>query len=84
MEVSNTTADFDNGTERVHSSEGIQIGNVGCAAGIVGTWTGAHHEDGKTLLNQYRRPKKLSHFHCVALQETQQVNDHQHTEAFNY
>ncbi|TDL28888.1 hypothetical protein BD410DRAFT_781447 [Rickenella mellea] len=29
------------------SSEGIQIGCVGSAAGIVGTWTGAQHEDGE-------------------------------------
>ncbi|EJD04234.1 uncharacterized protein FOMMEDRAFT_106791 [Fomitiporia mediterranea MF3/22] len=28
------------------SSEGIQIGDVCSAAGVVGTWTGAHHEGG--------------------------------------
>ncbi|KLO20022.1 hypothetical protein SCHPADRAFT_817284 [Schizopora paradoxa] len=28
------------------SSEGVQIGAVGSAAGVVGTWTGAHHEEG--------------------------------------
>ncbi|KAH8120484.1 hypothetical protein DFH11DRAFT_66104 [Phellopilus nigrolimitatus] len=28
------------------SSEGVQIGNVCSAAGVVGTWTGANHEDG--------------------------------------
>ncbi|KAL5518707.1 hypothetical protein ACEPAH_390 [Sanghuangporus vaninii] len=28
------------------SSEGIQIGGVCSAAGVVGTWTGAHHEEG--------------------------------------
>jgi len=27
-------------------SEGIQVGNVGCAQGVVGTWTGADHEHG--------------------------------------
>lgn len=30
----------------VFSSEGIQIGGVCSAAGVVGTWTGAHHEEG--------------------------------------
>lgn len=29
-----------------YSSEGVQIGNVASAAGIVGTWTGAQHDDG--------------------------------------
>ncbi|KAF7986246.1 hypothetical protein HWV62_38715 [Athelia sp. TMB] len=28
------------------SSEGIQLGNVGCAAGVVGSWTGAMHDHG--------------------------------------
>ncbi|EGO02797.1 hypothetical protein SERLA73DRAFT_176179 [Serpula lacrymans var. lacrymans S7.3] len=28
------------------SSEGVQIGSVASAAGVVGTWTGAHHEHG--------------------------------------
>ncbi|EJD04233.1 uncharacterized protein FOMMEDRAFT_19497 [Fomitiporia mediterranea MF3/22] len=28
------------------SSEGIQIGDVCSAAGVVGSWTGAHHEEG--------------------------------------
>jgi len=28
------------------SSEGIQVGNVGSAAGIIGSWTGATHDHG--------------------------------------
>jgi len=29
-----------------YSSEGIQVGNVGSAAGIIGSWTGATHDHG--------------------------------------
>jgi len=28
------------------SSEGIQLGAVGSAMGVIGTWTGAHHDEG--------------------------------------
>ena len=28
------------------SSEGIQIGQIGSAAGIIGSWTGSIHEEG--------------------------------------
>ncbi|KAI5123736.1 hypothetical protein M0805_000329 [Coniferiporia weirii] len=35
------------------SSEGIQIGNVCSAAGVVGTWTGAHHEEGWSSLHLF-------------------------------
>jgi len=31
------------------SSEGIQVGNVGSAAGIIGSWTGASHDHGSFL-----------------------------------
>ena len=34
----------------VNSSEGIQIGGVSSAAGVVGIWTGAHHEEGQCSL----------------------------------
>ncbi len=30
----------------IYSAEGVQIGNVASAAGVVGAWTGAHHDDG--------------------------------------
>jgi len=30
--------------------EGLQIGNVGNAAGITGSWTGARHNQGWSLL----------------------------------
>jgi hypothetical protein len=30
----------------LYSSEGIQVGNVGSAAGIIGAWTGATHDSG--------------------------------------
>jgi hypothetical protein len=30
----------------LYSSKGIQIGNVGSAAGIIGSWTGATHDHG--------------------------------------
>ena len=30
----------------VYSSEGIQVGNVGSAAGVIGAWTGAWHAEG--------------------------------------
>ncbi|OCB86186.1 hypothetical protein A7U60_g6775 [Sanghuangporus baumii] len=33
------------------SSEGIQIGGVCSAAGVVGTWTGAHHEEGSSSID---------------------------------
>ena len=32
------------------SSEGIQIGNVCSAAGVVGSWAGATHEDGTSII----------------------------------
>ncbi|KZP32391.1 hypothetical protein FIBSPDRAFT_848798 [Athelia psychrophila] len=28
------------------SSEGLQLGNAGSAAGVVGSWTGAQHDHG--------------------------------------
>ena len=33
-----------------YSSEGIQIGNVCSAAGVVGSWTGATHDDGTSII----------------------------------
>jgi len=30
----------------LYSSEGIQLGNIGSAAGIIGAWTGATHDHG--------------------------------------
>jgi hypothetical protein len=32
------------------SSEGVQVGNVASATGIVGTWTGASHDRGSCSL----------------------------------
>jgi hypothetical protein len=61
----------------VSSSEGIQIGNVGSAAGIVGAWTGATHDEGlfhsrpwvvespHTSLTIYRRTHRWAH--CLLL-----------------
>ncbi len=31
----------------IFSSEGIQVGNVGCAAGVVGVWTTVLHDRGQ-------------------------------------
>ena len=31
------------------SSEGIQIGGIGSAMGVVGSWTGANHEHGEII-----------------------------------
>lgn len=35
----------------VYSSEGVQIGGIASATGVVGIWTGAYHEYGRSSSN---------------------------------
>lgn len=37
----------------LNSSEGVQIGGICSAAGIVGTWTGVSHEDGESYCDPF-------------------------------
>jgi hypothetical protein len=34
----------------IFSSEGVQIGGIASAFGVIGTWTGIRHDRGKYLL----------------------------------
>lgn len=43
------------------SSEGVQIGGVCSAAGVVGAWSGAHHKQGWALIVLFSRPRPFRH-----------------------
>ncbi|KAH9075768.1 hypothetical protein EDB83DRAFT_2218397, partial [Lactarius deliciosus] len=45
------------------SSEGVQIGGVCSAAGVVGAWSSAHHEQGRFLLSSPSSPS-WTYLHC--------------------
>ncbi|KAH8992060.1 hypothetical protein EDB92DRAFT_1991166 [Lactarius akahatsu] len=45
------------------SSEGVQIGGVCSAAGVVGAWSSAHHEQGRFLLSSPSSPS-WTYPHC--------------------
>lgn len=63
-----TASFFFASTHKRFSSEGIQIGNVCSAAGIVGTWTGAHHEEGQYFLDSKKSSSLMIVSFCYPLE----------------